>query len=130
MPYIRGQNDVGVRGGLEPSIYPDRFTTAHYEESKKRTQPELQIFDGISATETSEPIFVGSCDAWGIYVQGTGTIAIDAAINPNQEWIEVVASQAAPGFQGSGANTYNWIRIRATAATDLTVWLHRRYATY
>lgn len=123
---------IGSRGGLGPTKYPSRFTTSAGYNQTKHTQPELKVFDNVSGAEgDSDAIYVGTCEDFAVWTFGdAGDVDIYATINPLAGWVKVKDAMGNNEYWGPSGNLYNWIKIDVESAANLTVYVHRKYATY
>jgi len=127
----------GPRGDLSPVTDPAHFPSS-FESLIKKTQPELVIYNGSNSTGGdvfTEPFSISMCEGFAVYVvQGTGGWNIEFTPNPNNNesaWVKGIASDKSGTGYYESVSYHPWVRgVIRTGATNVIMWLYRKYATY
>jgi len=117
----------GPRGQYDVVNFPRHFTDWR-NNLVKNTNPQVKVFDDISAPATSAPFSVNRCRRFTIQTQGTITCEVQVSADPDNtsSYVTIGTSTNTDTFE-IPENYYQHVRLNATAATNGTAWLLRDY---
>jgi hypothetical protein len=113
----------------DPSHYPSSFRSL-----QKDTSPQKVIYNGTASEDTyTDPIEVGQCEGFTIYVHGTGDWNVQYSPHPNNPesfWVDSSASDYTDSGFLAVTSRHPWTRVLIKSGASLIVWIYRKYATY
>lgn len=120
-----------TRGGYSAVTNPDRFTPTAIKDHYAKTKPELLVFGDQTGAASSAQIATANVEGFTVYTNGTGDTKIYGSINPGESGFWVLLDTLSGNDFYCSAGFHPWIKIETQSnASNLDVWLYRKYATY
>jgi len=121
------------REQYDPVTNPTRFPST-VDTLINKTWAEKVIYHDTNSTGSAvytDPISVGYCSGFTIFVNGTGDCTVQVSPNPNNNasfWVDVTTIE--DGGLYSTQNYLPWVRVSVADGANLIIWIYRKIETF